>query len=142
MCHNAATVANQVIFMSNHKINWVNDHTQICDRFDERVQLMQDYLDSKPDDFDGIAVKRAKPVNRSLGIGSQLTDSILSELSPAVAPWKPGNPLWSTISLPTTSEYKRDPAFPTLSKLWSRPNDERDFQDARETPDTRIFDLR
>ena len=40
------------------KINWVNDHTQICDRLDERVQLMQDYLNSKPDDFDGIDAKR------------------------------------------------------------------------------------
>ena len=45
--------------MPKHKINWVNDHTHICDRLDARVQLMQDYLDSKPDDFDGIAVKRS-----------------------------------------------------------------------------------
>ena len=44
--------------MPNPKIHWVNDHTQICDRFNTRVQLMQDYLDSKPDDFDGIDVKR------------------------------------------------------------------------------------
>ena len=44
--------------MSKHKVNWVNDHTQICDCLDERVQLMKDYLNSKPDDFDGIAVKR------------------------------------------------------------------------------------
>ena len=44
--------------MPNQKINWVNDHTQICDRFNERVQRMQDYLDGKPDDFDGIDVKR------------------------------------------------------------------------------------
>ena len=44
--------------MPKLKINWVNDHTQICDRLNERVQLMEDYLDSKPDDFDGIAVKR------------------------------------------------------------------------------------
>ena len=44
--------------MLNQKINWVNDHTEICDRLDARVQLMQDYLDGKPDDFDGIAVKR------------------------------------------------------------------------------------
>ena len=40
------------------KINWINDHTQICDRLDARVQLMQDYLDGKPDGFDGITVKR------------------------------------------------------------------------------------
>lgn len=47
--------------MSNtkkHKINWVNDHTEICDRLDDRIRLMEEYLDSKPDDFDGIEVKR------------------------------------------------------------------------------------
>ena len=44
--------------MPNHTVQWVNDHTQICDRLNERVILMQDYLDSKPDEFDGIAVKR------------------------------------------------------------------------------------
>ena len=44
--------------MPKHTINWVNDHPKICDRLDARVQLMQDYLDSKPDNFDGIAVKR------------------------------------------------------------------------------------
>ena len=42
--------------MPNPKINWVNDHTEICDRLDARVQRMQGYLDSKPDDFDGFAV--------------------------------------------------------------------------------------
>ena len=46
------------IHMTNHKIQWVNDRPQICDRLDERLQLMQDYLDSKSDGFDGIAVKR------------------------------------------------------------------------------------
>ena len=44
--------------MPNHTIHWVNDHTQICDRLDARVKLMQDYLDTKSDDFDGIATKR------------------------------------------------------------------------------------
>ena len=44
--------------MPKHTVNWVNDHTQICDRLSERVQHMEDYLNSKPDDFDGIAVKR------------------------------------------------------------------------------------
>ena len=48
----------QRIPMPKHTINWINDHTQICDRLDERVQRMQDYLDSKPDDFDGIATKQ------------------------------------------------------------------------------------
>ena len=41
--------------MPNHKVQWVDDHTHICDRLDERVQRMQDYLDGKHDDFDGIA---------------------------------------------------------------------------------------
>ena len=44
--------------MSKHKVKWVNDHIEICDRLDERVQLMENYLNGKPDDFDGIAVKR------------------------------------------------------------------------------------
>ena len=34
--------------MPKHVVNWVSDHTQICDRLHERVQLMQDYLDGKP----------------------------------------------------------------------------------------------
>ena len=44
--------------MPKHTVNWINDHTQICDRLNERVQLMEDYLDGKPDDFDGIMPKR------------------------------------------------------------------------------------
>ena len=42
--------------MAKHKVKWVNDHIEICDRLDERVQLMENYLSGKPDDFDGIAV--------------------------------------------------------------------------------------
>ena len=44
--------------MPKHKIQWLNDHTPICDRLDQRVQLMQDYLDTKSDDFDGYHVKQ------------------------------------------------------------------------------------
>ena len=44
--------------MPNPRIKWVNDHTEICDRLDDRIRLMEEYLDSKPDDFDGIAAKR------------------------------------------------------------------------------------
>ena len=44
--------------MAKHKVKWVNDHVEICDRLDERVRLMEDYLNGKPDDFDGISVKR------------------------------------------------------------------------------------
>ena len=44
--------------MPNHTVHWVNDHMQICDRLNERIHLMEDYLDTKPDNFDGITVKR------------------------------------------------------------------------------------
>ena len=71
--------------MPNHKINWVNDHTQICDRLDERVQLMQDYLASKPDDFDGIDVKRFL-------LGQAREQVTWYRQSPVVAPWRADNP--------------------------------------------------
>ena len=44
--------------MPKHTVHWLNDHTEICDRLNKRVQLMEDYLTSNPADFDGIAVKR------------------------------------------------------------------------------------
>jgi hypothetical protein len=34
--------------MPKHTIKWVNDHTEVCDRLNARVQLMQAYLDGKP----------------------------------------------------------------------------------------------
>ena len=42
------------------------------------------------------------------------------------------------------TEYKRDPDFPILPAMWSRPDPDEDegFADAGETPDTPIFDLR
>ena len=46
------------MLMPKHKINWLNDHTQIYDRPRERIQLMQNYLNTKLDDFDGMATKR------------------------------------------------------------------------------------
>ena len=33
--------------MLHSKISWINDHTQVCDWLGARVQLMQDYLNSK-----------------------------------------------------------------------------------------------
>ena len=33
--------------MQHLKINWVNDHPQICNRLNARVQFMPDCLDSK-----------------------------------------------------------------------------------------------
>ena len=42
------------------------------------------------------------------------------------------------------TEYKRDPDFPILPPLWSRrdPDADERFENAGETPDDRIFDLR
>ena len=92
--------------MPKHTINWVNDHTEICDRLDERVQLMEDYLDSKPDDFDGIAVKRflLGQVREQITWYRQSIDALnFVGVSPAGALWKLGKAFWSIISPPTTS---------------------------------------
>ena len=130
--------------MPNPKINWVNDHTQICDRLDERLQLMQDYLDSRSPDFDGIATKRfllgqareqvtwyrqsiealdfvgCVPCCRALATGQTFLEHCF--------------PAHNFRETERGTEYKRDPAFPTLPELWSRP-DETKFDDAGETPD-------
>lgn len=89
--------------MPNPKINWINDHTQICDRLDERVQLMEGYLNSKPDDFDGIAAKRflLEQAREQVSWYRQSIDAI--DYVGAVAHWKPDNPFWSITYLPTTS---------------------------------------
>ena len=82
--------------MPNPIINWVNDHTQICDRFNKRVQLMEHYLNSKPEDFDGFTAKRfllSQARERCLGTGNLLRHSILSAVSSAVAPWKLDRPI-------------------------------------------------
>ena len=44
--------------MSKHKINWVNDHTPICDRLDKLGHACETTSTSKLDDFDGITVKQ------------------------------------------------------------------------------------
>ena len=44
--------------MPNHTAPWVSEHTQICDRLDEWVPRMQEYLNRKSENFDGITVKR------------------------------------------------------------------------------------
>ena len=133
--------------MPKHTVNWVNDHTQICDRLDERVQLMQNYLDSKPDDFDGIAVKRflLGQAREQFGIGRRLMPWIMSGVSRAVALWKAYNLFWNTISPPTASgkpsEAQSISAFPLLPKMWTRFDDE-GYLDASEAGDDEIFDLR
>ena len=140
--------------MPNPKINWINDHTQICDRLDERVQRMQDYLDSKPDDFDGIATKRfllgqareqvtwyRQTIDALDYVGAVACRRALETNQPFLEHYLPAYNFRET---ERGTEYKRDSDFPILPELWSRPdpdNDER-FDDAGETPDTPIFNLR
>ena len=140
--------------MPNPKINWVNDHTQICDRLNARVQLMETYLDSKPNDFDGIVTKRfllgqareqitwyrqtiealdyvgSVTCRRALETGQSFLEHYL--------------PAYNFRETERGTEYKRDPDFPILPPLWSRrdPDADERFSDAGETPDTAIFDLR
>ena len=81
--------------MPNHKINWVNDHTQICDRLDERVQHMQDYLDSKSEDFEALLSNDSywdRHMSSSHGVANPSMRSILSGASPAGAPWRTDSP--------------------------------------------------
>ena len=140
--------------MPNHTINWVNDHTEICDRLDARVQLMQDYLDGKPDDFDGIAVKRfllgqareqvtwyRQSINALDYVGCVACRRALETGQPFLEHYLPAFNFRDT---ERGTEYQRDAAFPILPELWSRrdPDDETRFDDAGETPDASIFDLR
>ena len=137
--------------MPQHKIQWVNDHTHICNRLDERVQLMQDYLDSKPDGFDGIAAKRfllgqtreqvtwyrqsIKPLDfvgvvacrRSLETGQSFLEHYL--------------PAYNFRETERGTEYKRDTTFPLLPKIWTWFDDE-GYLAAGETADDEISDLR
>ena len=112
---------------------------------------MQDYLDSKPDDFDGIAVKRflleqaceqmswyrqsidaldfvgCVACRRALETGQSFLEHYL--------------PAFDFLDTEQGTEYRRDPAFPILPKLWARHDDETRFDDAGETPDDGLFDL-
>ena len=140
--------------MPNHKINWVNDHTEICDRLDERVRLMQDYLNGKSDDFDGITVKRSllgqtreqvtwyrQSIDALDYVGCVTCRRALETGQPFLEHYLPALDFRDT---ERGTEYQRDPTFPILPELWSRrdPDDETRFDDAGETPDDAIFDLR
>ena len=138
--------------MLNQKINWVNDHTEICDRLDARVQLMQDYLDGKPDDFDGIAVKRfllgqareqvswyRQSIDALDYVGCVACRRALETGQPFLEHYLPAFNFRDT---ERGTEYQRDAAFPILPELWARHDDETRFDDAGETPDESIFDLR
>ena len=137
--------------MPNHKINWVNDHTEICDRLDTRVQLMENYLDSKPEDFDGIAVKRflLHQAREQVSWYRQSIDAldyvscvtcrrVLETGQPFLEHYLPAFNFRDT---ERGTEYQRDAAFPILPELWTR-HDETRFDDAGETADDGLFDLR
>ena len=115
---------------------------------------MQDYLDSKPDDFDGIETKRfllgqsreqvtwyrqsieeldyvgAVACRRALETGQSFLEHYL--------------PAYNFRETERGTEYKRDPDFPILPPMWSRPSDDDDerFPDVSETPDGGLPDLR
>ena len=141
--------------MSNPKIQWLTDHTQICDRLDARLQLMQDYLNTKsPDDFDGYAVKQfllsqareqitwyrqsidaldfvgAVACRRALETGQTYLEHYL--------------PAYNFRETEQGTEYKRDPEFPILPPMWSRPDPDPDerFPDVSETQDDELPHLR
>ena len=140
--------------MPKHKINWVNDHTQICDRLDERVHLMEGYLTSKPADFDGIAVKRfllgqareqvtwyRQSIDALDYVGCVTCRRALETGQPFLEHYLPAFNFRDT---ERGTEYQRDAAFPILPELWTRrdPDEDERFDDAGETPDASIFDLR
>ena len=137
--------------MPKHVVNWVSDHTQICDRLDERVQLMQDYLTSKPDDFDGIAVKRfllgqardqvswyRQSIDALDFVGCVACRRALEAGQPFLEHYLPAFDFRDT---ERGTEYRRDSAFPILPKMWTRFDDE-GYLDASEATDDEIFDLR
>ena len=140
--------------MPNHKIKWVNDHSEICDRLVERVQLMADYLDSKPDEFDGIATKRfllgqareqvtwyRQSIEGLDFVGAVACRRALESGQPFLEHYLPAYNFHET---DRGTEYKRDADFPILPAMWSRPDPDADerFPDVSETPDDGLPDLR
>ena len=108
--------------MPNPKINWVNDHTEICDRLDERVRVMEDYLNTKSDEFDGIASKRflLGQTREQVSWYRQSIEAL--DFVGAVAcrrALETGQPFWSTICRHTISE-KPNAAQNINGTLYSR----------------------
>ena len=140
--------------MPNPKINWINDHTQICDRLDARVRLMESYLDSRPDDFDGIATERflLSQAREQMSWYQQLIDAIdfvgviacRRALETGQTFLEHYLPAYNFRETERGTEYKRDPDFPILPPMWSRsdPDEDKRFPDVSETTDNRIPDLR
>ena len=115
---------------------------------------MEDYLDSKSNDFEGIAVKRfllhqareqvswyRQSISALDYVGCVTCRRALETGQPFLEHYLPAFDFRDT---ERGTEYRRDPAFPILPELWSRrdPDDETRFDDAGETPDASIFDLR
>ena len=114
--------------MPKHKVQWVNDHIQICDRLDERVKLMQDYLDSKPNHFHGYAAKSIL-LNQAREQVAQYRQSIetqdYAECVTCQQVLEIGQnflesylPAYNFRETDSGTVYKRDPDFPILSKIW------------------------
>ena len=115
---------------------------------------MEGYLDSKPDDFDGIAAKRfllgqareqvtwyRQSIEALDFVGVVACRRALETGQPFLEHYLPAYNFRET---ERGTEYKRDAAFPILPPMWSRrdPNDERDFPDVSETPDGGLPNLR
>ena len=116
------------------------------------VQFMQAYLNNKPDDFDGIAVKRfllgqareqiswyRQAIDALDYVGSVACRRALETEQPFLDHYLP---TYNFRETERGTEYKRDPDFPILPPMWSRRDSETRFDDAGETPDESIFDLR
>ena len=112
---------------------------------------MQDYLDTKSDDFDGLAVKRfllcqareqGSWYRRSIDaldyVGCVACRRALETGQPFLEHYLPAFNFRDT---ERGTEYQQDAAFPILPELWSR-YDETRFDDAGETADDGLFDLR
>ena len=116
-----------VVFMSKHKVKWVNDHIEICDRMDERVRLMENYLNGKTDDFDGFAAKRfllgqaraqvswyRQSINALDFVGAVVCRRALESGQPFLEHYLPAYNFRET---ERGTEYQRDAAFPLLPKM-------------------------
>ena len=115
---------------AKNEIHWVNDHIEICDRLHARVQLMEDYLDSKSNDFDGIAVKRfllgqaceqvtwyRQSIDALDYVGCVACRRALETGQPFLEHYLPAFNFRDT---ERGTEYQRDAAFPILPELWTR----------------------
>ena len=111
--------------------------------------------DRKPDDFDGITAKRfllgqaraqvswyQQSIEALDFVGCVACRRALETGQPFLEHYLPAYNFRET---DRGTEYKRDPDFPILPPLWSRrdpDDDERDFPDVVETPDSGLPDLR